>query len=71
LYKVGLIWPRPWPAIWSAIATMPPNCGDDADVPPTTYQPALHGLSGGQSRPPVASPGAVSYTSTPVRELAW
>src|SRR5215469_1939841 len=57
LYKVGLIWPRPWPAIWSAIATMPENSGDEQDVPPTMNQPP--------------APGAVSYTSGPVRALAW
>ena len=42
-YSVGLIWPRPWPAIWSAIATSPANCGAEQDVPPTMNQPPAPG----------------------------
>jgi hypothetical protein len=53
------------------MATSAAHCGQLDDVPPTTNQPALHGLPDGHFRPLVASPGAVSYTSTPVRELAW
>jgi Cu2+-containing amine oxidase len=33
------------------MATSPAHCGVDEDVPPTTYQPALHGLQAGQFRP--------------------
>src|SRR6266852_5447611 len=58
--------PRPCPAIWSAMATSAAHCGQLDDVPPTTNQPALHGLPGEQFRPLVASPGAVSSTPRPV-----
>ena len=33
-YSAGLIRPRPCPATWSAIATMPANCGVASLVPP-------------------------------------
>jgi hypothetical protein len=67
-YRAGLIWPSEWPAIWSAMATNPPHWGEEEEVPPTTYQPALHGSPLAQLIP--VAPGAVSRTSTPVTELA-
>ena len=36
-YSRGLIQPRRWPAIWSAIATTPENSGEDSLVPPTMW----------------------------------
>ena len=35
--------PRPPPLSWSAIAISPAHCGAEAEVPPTSYQPVLHG----------------------------
>ena len=48
----------------------PAHCGELALVPPTTYQPVLHGAAP-HSKPEVPSGGNVMYTSTPVRALAW
>src|SRR5438477_4519007 len=64
--------PKSRPANWSARAIRPAHCGDPELVPPTTYQPMLHGLAPPQPVPSALDPMlSAMYTSTPVRELAW
>src|SRR5262249_12497648 len=73
-YSAGLIRPSRPPLIWSAMAISPAHCGEPDDVPPTMYQPELHGgavaAPHGAPRLPLGG-GTDRYTSTPVRELAW